>query len=756
MNATAPALESAPLVPLFRDRFVNAYPKHVGDEAAVQYVPLAAALAEPCATDAHFAAYSRPDIARRLATNLVRDAAHAEALAAGVPMVLAVFDVDDPDTHGTKQPARDEWWAGERAKIERLRVARPDVHVYRTRGGYRIVGVRPEPFVIRTPADDAAWSQQYAAECAYLERVFGIVADRSCADWTRLYRVPRATREGVLENREAIGDPHRVGAWACEPSPADWTNARPTPAAAPVGAGTLRVAATDDPHYWTLVREAEHYADTAPPCIVGEGGCHNRLLAFTRHVRQHFGLPRNDARRMLDRYNARCVPPWSSAELEHKLDATEAPYPADWPHGGWQNYLSPGTFFWPCHAPGNGGDGSVAANDADAPEAEEPPPVRGFPLEALDLSHEPEPIEWAIHKIVATDSVNLLVAAPGSMKTWTLLSMALALATGAPWLGAFQTKRCKVLIVDWESGKRRAHRRLRMLARGDAPDGLFYLRAPGNMQDPKFWNTLRETVEANEIGAVLYDSLAAGSDGVDENSKEAAAPLIAAGHIDGVTHIFIHHAGKVEQKKNAIARGHSAIQAAADTIYRFSDPEGSQADALTCQMLLAKAGDGEQEDRVPLRLTDAGGLQIDTDGVTRVRNDALATAILDLLKSGPKSATQLRGLLGKNNQTVRSELAGLEADGYVVKVDDKYRLDSDESRYGRVLVQMSHFHRDRKVLAEQARVRKEHLDAFAVRGWLTRYKNEFSPPAALPVQIGALGLSAADVAKVRDLFPGLR
>ncbi|HZU83892.1 MAG TPA: hypothetical protein VE987_13285, partial [Polyangiaceae bacterium] len=105
MNATAPALESAPLVPLFRDRFVNAYPKHVGDEAAVQYVPLAAALAEPCATDAHFAAYSRPDIARRLATNLVRDAAHAEALAAGVPMVLAVFDVDDPDTHGTKQPA---------------------------------------------------------------------------------------------------------------------------------------------------------------------------------------------------------------------------------------------------------------------------------------------------------------------------------------------------------------------------------------------------------------------------------------------------------------------------------------------------------------------------------------------------------------------------------------------------------------------------------------------------------------------------
>ena len=58
---------------------------------------------------------------------------------------------------------------------------------------------------------------------AYLARAFDIHADPACKDWTRLYRLPHATRElhGQPENYEVIGDAHHMGAWAPEITPED-------------------------------------------------------------------------------------------------------------------------------------------------------------------------------------------------------------------------------------------------------------------------------------------------------------------------------------------------------------------------------------------------------------------------------------------------------------------------------------------------------------------------------------------------------
>jgi hypothetical protein len=173
------------VVPIIRSQGQRSWPKYL-DARPVSYLPLDVALTRPYSTDVHLAAYSMPSMPYRLSSLAI---AHPE-LPDGVCMVLAIFDVDEHE-----QADIDAWWAAERVKVMALRATHRDLFAYRTRGGYRIIGRLPVPFMLCTGADAARWTQQYLVWVAYLTRAFGIAGDPACKDWTRLYRVPCATRE---------------------------------------------------------------------------------------------------------------------------------------------------------------------------------------------------------------------------------------------------------------------------------------------------------------------------------------------------------------------------------------------------------------------------------------------------------------------------------------------------------------------------------------------------------------------------------
>ncbi len=185
-----------PLIPVLRNKYLRSWPKHEQGEP-VEYVELATALSRTYPDDAHFACYSHPALLRRLEVNAVKQL--------DVSMVAAVFDVDGPG-----HVCEPEWWDSEQPKLNALVAAHP-VCIYRTRGGYRIVGTLPNP----VPA--TAWRSIYKSWCRYLERRFAIKAD-PVADWPRLFRLPRATRDGVLQEGEIRGEP---GVWDPELAPED-------------------------------------------------------------------------------------------------------------------------------------------------------------------------------------------------------------------------------------------------------------------------------------------------------------------------------------------------------------------------------------------------------------------------------------------------------------------------------------------------------------------------------------------------------
>ena len=171
---------------------------------ASEVMPIGEALTREHGTDAHLGAYVT-DNGRR---------AKLETIGlASIEMLLLVGDVDDPVAHADHTPARPEWRASERRKIEQLRERHPEFFVYETRGGYRLVVKLPEPIAIATKGDAGRWKALYFAFCRYIAREFNIVLDDKCNDFSRLYRLPNVVRDGVRETLPTYGDAHAIGAF---------------------------------------------------------------------------------------------------------------------------------------------------------------------------------------------------------------------------------------------------------------------------------------------------------------------------------------------------------------------------------------------------------------------------------------------------------------------------------------------------------------------------------------------------------------
>lgn len=200
-----------------RNRYVRSWPDKPGCAAGERAyeLPIADALTRAYAADAHFVQYTSPQL-RRL---------NLEALSQGVAatMGLVVLDVDCAETHGSAECAPESWRLELRAKMAALHDVHPGPYYYETKNGARIMYRLPAPAVIASGEDGRLWSQYYALLTAYVARRFAIEADPACGDWQRLFRLPRATREGAAapESWLVVGDASAIGALSFEPSADD-------------------------------------------------------------------------------------------------------------------------------------------------------------------------------------------------------------------------------------------------------------------------------------------------------------------------------------------------------------------------------------------------------------------------------------------------------------------------------------------------------------------------------------------------------
>lgn len=203
------------LMPVFAAKTYRAWPRY-DDGGAARYQPPAVAMLSRYATDAHVAAYSVPAVPRRLDKEAPGHAVDGAPLV--VAMAFCLVDLDGPD-----HQAPPAWREQVAERVERALAEHPGGFSYETRGGGRLLWRRALPFLITNDVDAQTWKLTYWRTLLYLSRRYGLVGDPACADWTRLYRAPHATRDGGSQPEQLPlgGDPNLGTPFAFEPSEAD-------------------------------------------------------------------------------------------------------------------------------------------------------------------------------------------------------------------------------------------------------------------------------------------------------------------------------------------------------------------------------------------------------------------------------------------------------------------------------------------------------------------------------------------------------
>ena len=85
----------------------------------------------------------------------------------------------------------------------------------------------------------------------------------------------------------------------------------------PMNSGPSRRSPTPVP-VLTVTERARRYIARCPAAISGQGG-HDTTFRVASVLWNGFGLSEDDSLALLREYNQRCVPPWSEAELVHKV-----------------------------------------------------------------------------------------------------------------------------------------------------------------------------------------------------------------------------------------------------------------------------------------------------------------------------------------------------------------------------------------------------------------------------------------------------
>lgn len=194
----------------------------------------------------------------------------------------------------------------------------------------------------------------------------------------------------------------------------------------------------------------------------------------------------------------------------------------------------------------------------------------GWLARASDLlsTPAPGPTPFLVERLIVDGAVGTILGPPKDGKTFLVLELAVAVATGSPALGRFAVpKPGPVIVILEESGLEALHRRLDQLARGKGlrPDALADLHFAANarvrLDDPGWRERLLQAGRELRPRLILLDPLARLKGAVDENAQKEIGPLLDflrdLRDASGAAVVFVHHVGH----NSSHLRGSSDLEA---------------------------------------------------------------------------------------------------------------------------------------------------------------------------------------------------
>jgi hypothetical protein len=168
-----------------------------------------------------------------------------------------------------------------------------------------------------------------------------------------------------------------------------------------------------------------------------------------------------------------------------------------------------------------------------------------------------------VHGLLRRGETCLIVATTKVGKSWLVVDLVLAVATGTPWLGTFTTVPGRVLVIDNELHGETLSDRLRRVAeaRGIDPalvrDRVAVWSLRGKLKDISALGRFFRRLERGAYDLVVIDALfRALPEGVSENDNAQMAAVFNtidayAEHLGG-SFACVHHASKGSQAEKAV------------------------------------------------------------------------------------------------------------------------------------------------------------------------------------------------------------
>jgi RecA-family ATPase len=185
------------------------------------------------------------------------------------------------------------------------------------------------------------------------------------------------------------------------------------------------------------------------------------------------------------------------------------------------------------------------------------------------MGHKYPEQEYIVDKLIPDGSITILSGQSRSFKTYTLLEIALCVASGKPLLDNFSTQRTGVLMIDEENGERLLQKRLKQLdVNEELP--IHISSFSGFRLEDEHINQVLEFCKNNGIKLVIIDALIR-VHGSDENSAREMSRVFEKLRIftkHGVAILVTQHhrkAGPTNMGAGNEMRGSSDILAAVDS-----------------------------------------------------------------------------------------------------------------------------------------------------------------------------------------------
>lgn len=326
--------------------------------------------------------------------------------------------------------------------------------------------------------------------------------------------------------------------------------------------------------------------------IAGQGG-HDSAFTAACTCAIGFNLDLETTRGLMQEWNAsNASPPWSTKELEHKINEaykTKGNTPGD--VGRLLRCSSSGSAPDTLHI--DNGIPNRERNNSTSGSA----PVSSsiFTVDSiLNNNGDDDNAEWILDGYLARGNITLLAGRPKGGKSTLTFGLMSALTAGQKFLGR-KIDQCNTIYMTEES-LNTIKEKLNMFSFKHDNSNLFVLQTMETSDMNKALPMVEARLKENNIGLVVVDTLSAwaGLNGSNENDASTVQrffnPLRLFARTNNVAVLVIHHTRKPNPNATSQARaqdcirGSGAISAAVDNILSLMDDEsGSTRRKLLCE-----------------------------------------------------------------------------------------------------------------------------------------------------------------------------